>query len=122
LNDGVQGPGNDSYEAYQGTSMAAPHVAAVVALMYQVHPTMTPDEALSILQSTSQPFPKVTNRQCDTKTCGAGIANAEAAVAEAAKRASQVASASGQGVSASPPATGASPRDSRSQPANVPAR
>jgi serine protease len=120
LNDGVHGPGNDSYEAYQGTSMAAPHVAAVVALMYQVHPTMTPDEALAILQATSQPFPKVTTRQCDTKICGAGIANAEAAVAEAAKRGSQIASTTNAGVAPSQAAT-SSPGEQKgpAAPANV---
>ncbi len=43
--------GNDStgdiqmtYTFYQGTSMAAPHVAGVVALMKSVRPGMTPDE------------------------------------------------------------------------------
>lgn len=85
LNDGVRGPGADSYEAYQGTSMAAPHVAGIVALMYEANPSITPDEVLSILQRTSQPFPKVASRQCDTKICGAGIVDADAAVAEAQK-------------------------------------
>jgi subtilisin family serine protease len=87
LNDGVRGPGNDSYEAYQGTSMAAPHVAGVVALIYQIYPTVEPDEVLAILQSTSKPFPRVTTRQCDTSLCGSGIVNAEAAVREASQRA-----------------------------------
>ena len=100
LNAGYTAPGTDSYEFYQGTSMAAPHVAGVVALMYQVHPAMTPDQVLSILQSTSQPFPVVSARQCDTTTCGAGIVDAEAAVLQAAKAASQVASA--VGVAATP--------------------
>lgn len=98
LNDGLRGPGNDSYEAYQGTSMAAPHVAGIVALMYQVYPSISPDEVLSILRSTSQPFPTVASRQCDTATCGAGIVNAEAAVAEAAKRGSQISAVSGAAV------------------------
>lgn len=95
MNDGIRAPGNDSYKAYQGTSMAAPHVAGVVALMYQVHPNILPDEALSILRATSQPFPIVTSRQCDTSSCGAGIIDAEAAVAEAAKRGSMISAASG---------------------------
>lgn len=89
LNDGIRGPGNDSYEAYQGTSMSAPHVSGVVALMYQVYPSITPDEVVSILRSTSQPFPKVVSRQCDTSKCGSGIIDAEAAVIEAAHRSKQ---------------------------------
>jgi serine protease len=95
MNDGIRGPGNDTYKAYQGTSMAAPHVTGVVALMYQVHPNILPDEVLSILRATSQPFPLVTSRQCDTSSCGAGIIDAEAAVAEAAKRGSMISAASG---------------------------
>lgn len=89
LNDGLKQPGNDSYEYYQGTSMAAPHVAGVVALIYAVHPAVTPDEILSILQRTSQPFPSVNSRQCTTRTCGAGIIDAEGAVSAAVKAATQ---------------------------------
>lgn len=33
LNTGTSGPGSESYASYSGTSMAAPHVAGVVALM-----------------------------------------------------------------------------------------
>jgi serine protease len=87
MNDGIRQPGNDTYKAYQGTSMAAPHVAGVVALMYQAYPSISPDEVLSILRSTSQPFPHVASRQCNVSTCGAGIVDAHAAVAESVDRA-----------------------------------
>lgn len=40
-----------SYVFYQGTSMAAPHVAGVAALMKSVHPRMTPEEFESLLVS-----------------------------------------------------------------------
>ncbi len=40
-----------SYVFYQGTSMAAPHVAGVAALMKSVHPNLTPDEFDSLLIS-----------------------------------------------------------------------
>jgi serine protease len=87
LNDGVHAPGNDSYEAYQGTSMAAPHVSGVVALLYEIDPQITPSEVTSVLRASSQPFPAIAPQrcntiscQCDTNICGAGILNAEAAV------------------------------------------
>ena len=36
LNTGTQGPGADTYVYYQGTSMAAPHVAGVASLLYSL--------------------------------------------------------------------------------------
>ena len=87
LNAGLTTPGDDDYEFYQGTSMAAPHAAGVIALLYQADSEMTPDQALSVLQETSQAFPLVTTRPCDTGTCGSGILDAEAAVSALLKKA-----------------------------------
>src|SRR5690606_7693187 len=42
-------PSADSYEYYQGTSMAAPHVSGVAALMLSANPNLTPDNVLSII-------------------------------------------------------------------------
>jgi V8-like Glu-specific endopeptidase len=87
LNSGIRDPEDDAYEAYQGTSMAAPHVSAVAALIYHVYPKATPDEVEDILRTSSQAFPTVIDRPCTTFDCGAGIVDAEAAVAEAMNRA-----------------------------------
>jgi serine protease len=82
LNSGSTTVGSDSYQFYQGTSMAAPHVAGVVALMYALDANLTSDEVLSILTKTARSFPVVSERQCDTTVCGAGILDAYAAVNE----------------------------------------
>jgi serine protease len=76
LNSGATGPGADSYAYYQGTSMAAPHVAGVVALMRSNNSSMTPNEVESRLKSTARPFPT------DCSGCGTGIVNADAATDE----------------------------------------
>lgn len=74
LNAGQMGPGADSYAFYNGTSMATPHVAGVVALMRSVNSSLTPDQVTSILQSTARAFPATCSQ------CGSGIVNANAAV------------------------------------------
>jgi serine protease len=79
LNTGTKGPVADTYVYYQGTSMATPQVAGVVSLLYALKPSLTPAEALAILQSTVTPFPS--GSSCSTTDCGSGIVNAGAAAA-----------------------------------------
>ncbi len=44
---------NNTYSYFNGTSMAAPHVAAVAALMLSANPTLTPAQLVSILAATA---------------------------------------------------------------------
>jgi serine protease len=80
MNLGTTGPGGATYVNYQGTSMATPHVAGVIALMLSREPDLTSDEVLARLQSTASAF---SGNVCDSnsiKTCGSGIVNSGAAV------------------------------------------
>ena len=74
LNTGTTTPGADNYAFYQGTSMATPHVAGVVALMLAKTPSLTVDQVESTLKSTSRAFPATCSG------CGAGIVDAFKAV------------------------------------------
>ncbi|TMO55189.1 S8 family peptidase [Pseudoalteromonas phenolica] len=76
-NSGSTTPSSDSYAYSQGTSMAAPHVAGVAALIKQAKPSATPDEIETILKNTTKSFGAACNN------CGTGIIDAAAAVAEA---------------------------------------
>ncbi|WP_099020200.1 S8 family serine peptidase [Marinicella litoralis] len=80
LNDGTTTPGADTYVYYQGTSMAAPHVAGVVGLMFQVNPAVTPAEVEAAIKSSARSFPG--GSDCiTTYDCGDGIIDAAAAIA-----------------------------------------
>ena len=74
LNNGANAPGTDTYAYYQGTSMATPHVAAVVALMLAKNSTLTPDQVTTALKGSTRPFPGTCSQ------CGTGIVDASAAV------------------------------------------
>lgn len=73
-NEGSQAPAGDNYLFYQGTSMAAPHVAGVAALLMAASPQSTVDEIENTLKATARPFPGSCNG------CGAGIVQATQAV------------------------------------------
>ncbi|HYO70162.1 MAG TPA: S8 family serine peptidase, partial [Archangium sp.] len=60
-----------------GTSMAAPHVAGIVALMLAVNPSLTAAQVEAILKETAD-----TSSQC-AEGCGSGLVNAQAAVLRA---------------------------------------
>lgn len=71
--DGVLSTLGDDVEYYQGTSMAAPHVAGVAMLMKSLAPELRAEAALEILQSTAI-------QDVDCAQCGAGLVNAAQAL------------------------------------------
>ncbi len=80
LNTGVKRPEDDAYTYYQGTSMASPHVAGVVALMYSINPNLTPYEVITALKDSSRPFAPGTECAANPGRCGAGILDAAASI------------------------------------------
>ncbi len=100
LNSGTKGPSstyNDtvcyysrssgcSYDFYDGTSMATPHVSLSAALVAAENPSLDVDQIEQILLSTATRFPYSSARHSCSRNanlCGAGIVNAAAAVAAA---------------------------------------
>lgn len=86
----------------EGTSFAAPQVAAVAALVLAIHPSATVDELRTLLQTTATSYTSVAvtglptcdastaNCKCTQATCGYGILDANAAVTEAISRANSL--------------------------------
>ncbi len=83
--DKIDGPGGGFTFGYkQGTSMATPHVAGVIALLKSKDPSLNFSRALSILKRTARPL---TVEQCTgagtakvSTDCGAGLIDAQAAL------------------------------------------
>lgn len=80
LNGGITLPGVPSYATYMGTSMAAPHVAGVVALMLTRDPTLTPGQVINRLRAASRTFPSGSDCAAAVDACGTGLLDAFNAV------------------------------------------
>ncbi|MCX5195209.1 S8 family serine peptidase [Streptomyces sp. NBC_00249] len=76
LNGGTTTPGAEIYKPYQGTSMAAPHVAGLAALLVAAKPSLTPAQVESAIKTNARPLAGT----C-TGGCGSGLADAAATVA-----------------------------------------
>lgn len=69
-----------SYASWNGTSMAAPEVSGVIALMLQANPNLTVDQVRRILIDTAHPLTDATYTNIPNNGYGAGMVDAYAAV------------------------------------------
>lgn len=77
LNDGEREPGGPTFGLEEGTSMAAPMVAGVVALLYSVKPNITFEQVYEVLKNSVTKFKPGGDCASSTITrCGVGILNA----------------------------------------------
>ena len=74
ISDGDYSPGNDIYDPKQGTSMAAPMVSGVMAILKGAKPDASVEEISQAIKQTLRPL------QESCVGCGGGIVDAEAAV------------------------------------------
>lgn len=78
INSGVTTPSSEDYKQMSGTSMAAPHVSGVAALMVGVNPDLSPSQLRQILNESARAFDS--SSDCDSSICGEGLLDAEGAV------------------------------------------
>ncbi|WP_175407966.1 S8 family serine peptidase [Streptomyces sp. TRM64462] len=71
LNSGATVQSTENYEPYMGTSMAAPHIAGLAALMKSAKSSLTPADIESAIKANARPLPGTCSGGC-----GAGIADA----------------------------------------------
>ncbi|MDX3312111.1 S8 family peptidase [Streptomyces sp. NPDC054884] len=71
LNSGTKTPSSESYAYYQGTSMATPHIAGLVALMKSANPSLTPAQIETAIKNNARALPGACSGGC-----GAGLADA----------------------------------------------
>lgn len=73
--------GNTAYATISGTSMAAPHIVATIAIMLEANPELGFGEVLSILQDTARPMFRPDGDAYAEHEVGAGYVDVAAAVA-----------------------------------------
>ncbi|MET9100596.1 S8 family peptidase [Streptomyces antibioticus] len=76
LNSGTKTPSTENYAYYQGTSMATPHIAGLVALLKSANPSLTPAQIEAAIKNNARPLPGACSGGC-----GAGLADAAKTVA-----------------------------------------
>lgn len=76
VNAGAKTPTSESYGTMSGTSMAAPHVSGIIALLRSADSRLTPAQLKTILTSRTKAI------SCSVTQCGAGVVNAATAVAQ----------------------------------------
>jgi serine protease len=75
-NGGATSPENSTYRYEMGTSMAAPVVSGILALMYSLRPNATRDQVWTALRDSALPFKTGGICALAPGRCGSGIANA----------------------------------------------
>ena len=83
LSTTLNSAGEPDYAFYQGTSMAAPHVAGLVALMLADEPDLTPAQVTDRLRSTARSLDASACGRPSGGDCGAGLIDAAAALTSA---------------------------------------
>ncbi|XIE82030.1 S8 family serine peptidase [Streptomyces sp. SBR177] len=76
LNSGLTTQSTETYKPYQGTSMAAPHIAGLAALLESAKSTLTPADIETAIKNNARPLPGTCSGGC-----GTGIADAAKTVA-----------------------------------------
>jgi serine protease AprX len=74
-------PGN-RFDEDSGTSMAAPHITGIVALVLEANPNLTPSEIKKIFQDTAQKI----KGSSDLDAAGNGLIDAEKAISKALEK------------------------------------
>ncbi|MFC7965890.1 S8 family peptidase [Streptomyces cinereoruber] len=75
LNTGTTTPDKEKYASYQGTSMAAPHIAGLAALLKQKSPSLTPAQIEQTIKNNTRALPGTCSGGC-----GAGLSDADKAL------------------------------------------